>query len=296
MNKYSVSVILAGILWGSMGFWRRTMDVMGFSTFSVIFVRCGLAAVAFFLTILFTDRSRFRVALKDFWIFIGTGIVSLLFFTLCYFQAMQMMSLSTAAILLYTSPVFVILISMPCFGEKITLKKTIAMVMALGGCILVSGIGSNTSISAAGLLFGLGSGLCYGLYSIFSRVALNRGYSSITINVYTCALAAAGAVPFILGSGHGAELILPFATFPDFVFCLLASLVTCYFPYMLYTYGLSGLDNGKASIMASIEPVVATIFGFVLYDETLTIPGTAGILLVLGAIVLLNVSKSSKSA
>lgn len=296
MKKYSLSVILAGILWGSMGFWRRTMDAMGFSTFSVICVRLGLAALAFALTILFTDRSRFRIALKDFWIFIGTGIVSVLFFTLCYFQAMQMMSLSTAAILLYTSPVFVILISMPCFGETITLKKVCAMIMALGGCVFVSGIGSDTAISGLGLLFGLGSGLCYGLYSIFSRVALNRGYSSITINVYTCALASLGSIPFILGAGRGSELMITFASISDFTFCLLTAIVTCYLPYMLYTYGLVGLDNGKASIMASIEPVVATVFGFVIYGETLTFLSGAGILLVLGAIVLLNVKTSSNKA
>lgn len=294
MKKYSLSVIMAGILWGSMGFWRRTMDVMGLSSFSIICIRCGFAALAFVLTILFTHRSLFRVALKDFWIFIGTGIISLLFFTLCYFQAMQMMSLSAAAILLYTSPVFVILISMPCFGEKITLKKIIAMLMALGGCTFVSGIGSDTAISGLGLLFGLGSGLCYGLYSIFSRFALNRGYSSITINVYTCALASLGSIPFILGSGQGSQLLIPFATLPDFAFCVVAALITCYLPYMLYTYGLSGLDNGKASIMASIEPVVATIFGFVIYGETLTLLSAAGILLVLGAIVLLNLGKQQQ--
>ncbi len=63
---------------------------------------------------------------------------------------------------------------------------------------------------------------------------------------------------------------------------------------MLYTYGLSGLDNGKASIMASIEPVVATIFGFVIYGETLTFLSAAGIILVLGAIVLLNLGKQQQ--
>lgn len=295
MNKYSLSVILAGTIWGSMGFWTRTMGSMGLSTFSVICVRCWFSAIAFALTIFFTDRSRFRVALKDFWVFIGTGIISLLFFTLCYFRAMQIMSLSTAAILLYTSPVFVILISVPCFGERITVKKLSAMVLAFLGCILVSGIGSSSAISTAGLLIGLGSGLCYGLYSIFSRFALNKGYSSITINFYTCVLAAIGALPFIFGSGSGSEFMIVVSGAKEFWFIVTASLVSCYLPYMLYTYGLVGLENGKAAIMASIEPVVATVFGFILYDEKLTVMSTLGIVLVLGAIVLLNVKSKNRS-
>ena len=64
--------------------------------------------------------------------------------------------------------------------------------------------------------------------------------------------------------------------------------MTCYLPYLLYTYGLSGLSNGKASIMASIEPVVATLVGVTVYSEKLSLAGGLGIVLVLSAIVLLN--------
>ncbi len=284
-NKYVVSVILAGTLWGFMGFFRRTLDTMGVSAISCIAVRCIFAAVLFGIVLLATDRKAFKIRLKDAWIFLGNGIVSLLVFGVCYFKAMDYMSLSAAAILLYTAPCFVILFSALLFKEKLTGQKLIAMVLAFAGCCLVSGIGGGAKITPVGLALGLTAGVCYALYSIFSRFALNHGYSSLTINFYSCLLAAVGAS--IIGGTEYLNVITQNA--PNFGFAFATGLVTCFLPYFFYTRGLEGLENGKASIMASVEPVVATIVGVVIYNEDLTPMSAAGIVLVLAAIVLLNV-------
>ncbi len=284
-NKYVVSVILAGTLWGFMGFFRRTLDTMGVSAISCIAVRCIFAAVLFGIVLLATDRRAFKIRLKDAWIFLGNGIVSLLVFGVCYFKAMDYMSLSAAAILLYTAPCFVILFSALLFKEKLTGQKLIAMVLAFAGCCLVSGIGGGAKITPVGLALGLTAGVCYALYSIFSRFALNHGYSSLTINFYSCLLADVGAS--IIGGTEYLNVITQNA--PNFGFAFATGLVTCFLPYFFYTRGLEGLENGKASIMASVEPVVATIVGVVIYNEDLTPMSAAGIVLVLAAIVLLNV-------
>ncbi len=286
-NKYAVCVILAGSLWGFMGFFRRTLDTMGISAISCISIRCIFAAVLFGLIILITNRSAFKVRLKDAWIFVGSGVVALLVFGVCYFKAMDYMSLSAAAILLYTAPCFVILFSALLFKEKLTGQKLAAMVLAFAGCCLVSGIGGSTTITPIGLALGLTSGVCYALYSIFGRFALNRGYSSLTINFYACVLAAIGATA--IGGTEYLDIITQ--TPSSFGFAFATGLVTCFLPYLLYTHGLEGLENGKASIMASVEPVVATIVGVVIYSEALTPMSAAGILLVLSAIVLLNIKK-----
>lgn len=289
-NKYVVSVILAGALWGFMGFFRRTLDTMGVSAISCIAVRCIFAAALFGIVLLISDRKAFRIRIKDAWIFLGSGVVSLLIFGVCYFKAMDYMSLSAAAILLYTAPCFVILFSALLFKEKLTGQKLAAMVLAFAGCCLVSGIGGGTRITPVGLALGLTAGVCYALYSIFSRFALNRGYSSLTINFYSCLLASVGAT--IVGGTQYLDIITQ--TAPNFGFAFATGLVTCFLPYLLYTRGLEGLENGKASIMASVEPVVATIVGVVIYNEALTPMSAAGIVLVLSAIVLLNVKLGKK--
>ena len=65
--------------------------------------------------------------------------------------------------------------------------------------------------------------------------------------------------------------------------------------FCLYTSGLKNLDNGKASILASVEPVAATLIGVILYKETLSAGEIFGIILVMVAIVILQIkTKNNK--
>lgn len=284
---YSAAVILSGCLWGFMGLFRRNMGALGVTTSGVIILRCGIAALLFGVTILIKDPSKIKIRFRDLWCFVGTGILSLLFFSACYFSAMSLMSLSAAAILLYTAPSFVIIISLFVFGEKLTVRKIIALVMSFGGCCLVCGLGSgSTYLTTAGILYGLGSGVGYAMYSIFGKLAMDRGYSSLTVNFYTTLFASLGALAIW---GDGGSLSVMVSSWNAALWCLSAGVVTCYLPYLFYTYGLSGLEAGKASIMASVEPVVATFVGLVFFRESMTALNAAGVVLVLAAIVLLNI-------
>lgn len=286
MKKHIVFILTAGTLWGFMGFFVRSLAGIGISSTGAILLRCGLAALLFAVTILIKDRRLFLVKPKDFWCFIGSGLCSMLFFTYCYFRSMEYIDLSAAAILLYTAPSIVIVLSRFIFKEKLSPVKVLALIIAFAGCCLVSGLASGMKLSAVGILFGLGSGLGYALYSIFARLAMNRGYDSITVDFYTCLLAAVGA-----GVIWGTEsAVTMFSSSYSVILCLVTAVVTCYLPYLLYTAGLAGVETGKASIMASVEPVVATLTGIFIFHEDLTLSGLCGMLLVLAAIVLLNLN------
>ncbi|MCM1149842.1 MAG: DMT family transporter [Butyricicoccus sp.] len=285
MKRHTIYILAAGTLWGFMGVFVRALAKIGISSTGAIMLRCGLAAVMLAVTILIRDRRLFAVRLRDFWCFIGTGLFSLLFFSYCYFTSMDCLDLGTAAVLLYTAPSIVMILSRFVFGEKLTGVKALALGLAFAGCCLVSGAGADTQISARGVLLGLGSGLGYALYSIFARLAMNRGYGSLTISFYTSLLAAVGAAA-VWGTGEAA---LMFASTQNALLCIATAAVTFYLPYLLYTSGLEGVETGRASIMASVEPVVATACGILIFHETLTAFSACGTLLVLGAIVLLNV-------
>lgn len=287
VKKHSIIIIIAGCMWGLMGLFRRNLGELGFSSVGAVIVRCGIAALFYLATILITDPKNLKFKLKDIWCFICTGVISLLFLSICYFQAMLYMSLSAAAILLYTAPALVMLLSVIFFGEKFTAVKAVALFLSLLGCALVSGLGSGSlNFTFIGLLYGIGSGVGYALYSIFLRVAINKGYSNGTINFYSCLFAAIGA-GLIEGFREPVKII--FSSWNNCLFCILASVVTCYLPYMMYAYGLTGTENGKASIMASVEPVVATLVGFLIYHESMSALSAAGVFLVIAAVVLLNI-------
>ena len=281
----SILIIIAACFWGSMGIFVRRLGEYGFSPIQIVSIRITLAALMFCGLLLAKDRSGFKIRLSDIPLFLGLGFGSILFFTICYFSAITMMPLSTAAILLYTSPIWIVLMSAVFFHEKMNVQKLVALPLAFGGCILVSGI-SGEGISLKGLLLGLGSGIGYGLYSILGTVALRR-YSPYTVTTYTFSLAAIGSwlicKPIDMLSKFSAAKDLSWLIF----FCILTALVTAVIPFLFYTLGLRTVEASKAGIIATLEPMVATVIGFTCFSEALTLLSGMGIILILAAVVLL---------
>lgn len=279
-------IIIAACFWGCMGIFVRHLGTFGFSAIQIVSIRITLAALFFALILFAKDRKGFKIRPRDIPLFLGLGFGSILFFTVCYFTAITIMPLSTAAILLYTSPIWIVLMSAIFFREKMNCKKLVALALAFAGCVLVSGI-SGEGITLKGLLIGLGSGIGYGLYSILGTVALRR-YSPYTVTAYTFLLAAIGSwfisspadmLSKFSAASYSSSLIL---------FCFLTALVTAVIPFLFYTLGLRSVEASKAGILATVEPMVATIVGITCYSEALTLLSATGIALILAAVVVLN--------
>ena len=287
-------ILLAGCFWGSMGIFVRRLTDYGFSSIQIVAIRVTLAALIFCMLLLIKDPSGFRISVKDIPLFLGLGFGSILFFTVCYFTAITMMPLSTAAILLYTSPIWIMLMSVLFFREKLTGRKLLALALAFAGCVLVSGV-SGEGMTLTGLLVGLGSGIGYGLYSILGTVALRR-YSPYTVTTYTFAFAALGAWLIC----RPAEMLAKFAAAPNLpglvFFCVLTALVTAVIPFLAYTLGLRTVEASRAGILATVEPLVATLIGVAVFSEPLTLLSGLGMLLILAAVVLLNGKTESENS
>ena len=287
-------ILLAGCFWGSMGIFVRRLTDYGFSSIQIVAIRVTLAALIFCILLLIRDPAGFRISVKDIPLFLGLGFGSILFFTVCYFTAITMMPLSTAAILLYTSPIWIMLMSVLFFREKLTGRKLLALALAFAGCVLVSGV-SGEGMTLPGLLVGLGSGIGYGLYSILGTVALRR-YSPYTVTTYTFAFAALGAWLIC----RPADMLAKFAAAPNLpglvFFCFLTALVTAVIPFLAYTLGLRTVEASRAGILATVEPLVATLIGVAVFSEPLTLLSGLGILLILAAVVLLNGKTESENS
>lgn len=290
MDKKSIRgmilILLAGILWGCMGLFVRPLDSKGLSSLDLVAVRSLLTTVFMGIFILVRSPSLFKIKLKDLWCFLGTGIVSIVFFNICYFYEITITSLSVAAILLYTSPAFVMVISAVLFKEKLTLRKVVSLTILFIGLILVTGVlGGGSDLTTAAIFIGLGAGLGYALYSIFGRYCLERGYDTYTISFYTFLFASVATLPF---AHIGKICEVSFSSIPSAGFAIIFVMVTTLIPYLVYTAGLKTVENSKAAVIASIEPVVATLNGIFWFHEKLTLTVFIGIVLVITGIVISN--------
>lgn len=285
-KKAQAYIIAGAALWGGIGVFFNFLSDLGFTPMQIVAIRVFCAAAAFILWLLLTGHlGALRIAPRDGIYFIGTGIFSLIFFNWCYFNAISASSLAVAAVLLYTSPVWLMGLSAIFFKEKLTTSKIIATILTLTGCALVAGIlgDSAARLSLKALLLGLGSGFGYALYSVFGKFALQK-YSPVTVSAHTFIFAAVGVLPFVIGQ----PTAQPYISLPVLLAGCGIGVLCCLLPFLLYTKGLEYTEAGRAGILATAEPAVATLLGALLFQQLPTLPQIAGMLLIFSAIVLLG--------
>lgn len=287
-KKASAAIIAAGCLWGIINIFVKKLSAAGMGPMQISLVRLSVSMVIFSAITFFGDRSKFKIRLRDIWMFAGTGIVSVVFFNSLYFYAMIHGQASVAVILLYTSPIFVMLMSAVLFREKITPVKLIALAATFAGCVLVSGaIGGNYVLTIDVLAAGLAAGFLYALYSIFGRYALKK-YDSQTVSLYTFIFAFFGALPL----GKPLETFKTGFSSPEIFFlCIGIGIVSTILPYVLYTWGLKYIESGKAAILVAVEPLVGSVIGITLFNESHDILKILGIFCIFAAIVMLGRAK-----
>ena len=293
VNIYFLCVALAAALWGTAGIFVRAIEKTAISEMQIVLGRALFSTLIIGFITLIKDPKLFKIKLKDLWLFAASGIFSIVLFNFSYYTTMSLTSLSVAAVLLYTAPFFVVIISLFLFKEKLTLNKSAACIIAFLGCCLVSGLfDSAHRISGKALFFGLLTGFGYALYTVFGELLIKRGYHTLTITFYVFLTATVGTVPFIDFKGTASAV----SSQPMvMVIILLMAVVNTVIPYLLYTTGLKGVEPSVAPIIATIEPVVATVVGAALFKEPLTLWGFFGILLVLASVVILNLKLDKKS-
>lgn len=283
---YEIYIIIAAILWGTISIFKNLLSSLNLSEITVVSVRLIISTILFGIYMLIKNPSFFKIKIRDIWCFFGTGVLSLFLFSWCYFTAMTKTTVGVAVTLLYTSPVFVTVMSVIIFKEKITKNKISALILAVFGCITVTELFSSDlgEISISGIGFGILSGFCYALYSIFGKFAIKKGYNSYTVTFYTFLFAMLASLPF----ADFKEISASALTSDFWLGSLGISVICCILPYVFYTKGLEHTSSSKAAVLAVIEPVVGTLVGITVFSEAMSLCKIIGIISVLSCTVLLR--------
>ena len=282
------TVLLAALLWGCIGIFTRSMTEIGFTAVQIVAVRAFVTVILMGIYILIKDPKLFKINPKDLWMFFGTGILSFLFFNICYMSSIGENSLSVACILMYTSPIWVTTLAIPLFKEKMTLHKAIAFVIAFGGCVAVC-FSDSLKLTKIGLVYGLLSGFGYALYSIFGKYASAK-YNSATVTFYTFLFASVGVLPLC----DLPKLTVLLSSGTNILWSIGVAVTCTVLPYLLYTYGLSKIGAGKAAVIAILEPAVASVVGALYFGENMGALGLCGIIAVMVGLVYLEIGNPFK--
>ena len=286
--KAFIYIILAGICWGTSGLFVNALSSYGFSAVQIIAARSVVSAIVMTLYVAIRDKKLFCVSKKELLCYFFAGLGILLTGTL-YFVSMQMTSVSTAVVLMYTEPIFVMIYSVLFFGEKLNPLKLISVIGMMIGCCLVSGIVGGIEFNALGIAIGLGSGIAYSAYNIVTKIEMRKGYNPISATTYCfifmCLLALVISNPPQMAGFAASNPI------PVIPLMIGIGIIACVLPYFLYTLALRDLPVGTASSLSIVEPMAATIFSVTILGESLVTSSLIGIVLIIGSVFLLGKSE-----
>jgi RarD protein len=284
-----ITTILGAVCWGLIGLFIAPLYAHGFTAWDVVAIRGIFTFVILILLMAAFYRDQLRTRLKDHIFFAGAGIFSIAFFNFFYFEVFSQSSLSLAVTLLYTGPLFVTILSRLFFKEPLTIRKGWALALAITGCAFVVGLlpFGQEGIPMKTLLMGILSGFCYALYSIFSKPVTKR-YSGLTITTYTFLYTSI----FMLLTSDIIRKVNQFQNVDVWRSALLLAVVSTVAAFVLYTSGLKHLEASKASILATIEPLIAVLTGVLFLGEHLRGWQVLGIGLVLYSAILVAERRS----
>ena len=291
-RKGALLIILAGTCWGVISIFINYLSAAGLGEMQISFLRQFFAVLVFALIILARDRSKFRMPPKDLGLIVLVGFINGVLFNFLSFYTIIHSRASIAVVLLYTSPVFVIILARLFFGEKITRNKAVALVLMVVGCVFVTGVlGEGYMPPPAAILTGVLTGLAYALNNILTSAAVKKN-DPLTVTMYTLLFSFLFLIPFSKPGSLAAlcranPMILPVA----FLMCLVTAVLAQYF----FSVGLGLIESGKAAIYGATEPIVGSLVGILIFHEESNLMKIAGIVMVIAAIVLTGKSDTEKT-
>lgn len=288
-------VLAAGSLWGTIGLFSTLLADAGMSAQLVALARVLFAALLLAPMLLLRGRglSAFRISKRGLFSCILVGLFSQAFFNICYMNTIERCGMATGAVFLYTSPVYVALLSRLLFREALTPNKLIAILLNIAGCILTVTGGDliDICISGFGLVMGLLAGFTYALLPILSRIGADKE-DPLTAAFYG----------LLFGTLFLFLLVRPFQgqglpTAPATIALILGfGFFSTAAAYGCYYAGISRItETSRIPVLASVETVVAALIGLVAFGQTIGTGKLAGIALVLCSIVVMNYTPRKRS-
>lgn len=276
-------VFVAVCFWATSGIAGNLLMNLGLEPLTVAWFRAFICFFLPFVYLFIRSKQLLQVARRDLIFFMLYGLVGIAMLYFCFFSCINLAGVTIATTLLYTSPIFVTVFSIFVFKEKINFIKLCCLLAAIGGCFLVvRGYElSLLKVNLPGILMGFGSGFFYALYTVLGKIVVKR-YHPLTVVLYST-----GFGSLFITFFNPSFPILPLTSPLTWIYLIYLGLVPSLLAYFLYIKALENCEAIHASVITVLEPAIAGIFSYFLFQERLEALQLFGMFLMLLAVALL---------
>ena len=284
LRGYSLALVAAS-LWATLGLIYHQLEAYGLSRLTIAFFRAAVSALILFPILAWRRPAWLKLERRDWPLFLALGLFGVAAFFVVYIHAIALAGMGVAAVLMYTAPAWVALISAIFFGERLGALKIAVLLLACAGCALVGRVYDLDSVrlKAPGILAGLGAGLTYGSYTVFSKVAQRRHTAWGTL-AYALGLGALFMLPLQSRADVAQALTSP----AILLWLLTLALIPTLVGGAAFNAALRRVPASEASVVATLEPVIAALLGWAFLAERMEPLQLLGAGLILTAVVILQ--------
>jgi len=286
MRKGYIYSITAAILFGTAGLFVKMAQSAGLDSISLLTVQYMLAVTLMFTYAIVVNRESLIINKKDLFNLAILGVVGNTFMTIFYYMAFEYLPVAVVTMLLYTYPIIVFIFTCIFENKSLSLKKTIAIVVAFLGCLFALNIiGGKFTYSTKGIFFGLLSAVFYSFMNIYSEKKL-YSIDSLAINAYSTLFSLIALCiykfPFFVfnnGSFRG-----------GFIYIIILAVFCEILPLTFLYSSIKYIGALKVSIISNLEIPTAILVSFIFLNENISIIQLFGCAIIVYAIFLLRQS------
>ena len=206
-----------------------------------------------------------------------------------YYVAIDRLPVAVALVLQYTAPAMVVVYTALRMRKRPTNEVVLAVVLALAGVALVSGLlGADLgTVDPLGLAMGIASAALFAAYTLIGESVI-RTYGPLGAMFRAFAVAGSLWICWQLFNGLPRELF-ELANLPR---VLLIGLGATLAPFLLYLWGIERVRAERAAIAATLEPVLGALVAWTFLGQTLGAMQMVGGALVIAAVILIQTGRS----
>lgn len=202
--------------------------------------------------------------------------------SLLYFYSLKYLSAGIATVIFFLYPVLVSCLAVPIYQEKIRPRLIWALLLAIVGIIMVSGIDQDfQGISYPGVTLVLLSCLCYAMYSLIGQKAVAK-----TDPLAMTATFSLTAVIIITFFANRDLVFMCHLTLNQVLIGLTMAVLNTLLAVLFFLKGLKKIGAARASLISTAEPPLCLLLAFLILNETLTLWQLLGSLLVFTSMIL----------
>lgn len=288
-------LFMTAVLWGGT-FIAGKVVAKNMNAFEGAFLRFLIASVFLVLITWKKEGHLPELNRSQFFSLLLLGMTGIFTYNIFFFSGLSYIKAGRAATIIAINPIFIGLLSVYFFKEKLNISKLMGIFLSVTGAIIVISKGDLRSVIAGKI--GMGEFyifMCVAswvIYSLIGKKVMVRLSPLVSVTYSTLAGTLALAIPAFY---KGLCLHLPSFSFSSWTSLFYLGFFGTVIGFLWYYEGIQKIGPMKASIFINFVPISAIILAYIILDEQISISLLIGAILVISGVMLTNISRFHSS-